>query len=121
MATIARHLLIRAIVLAAVRNSGADAGQTPLKPVAIIESIIAGKFTTEFSDGKTLISTTEAGGTASFMVPDGFGPADVMSLALEALQRIKNGDFGPDEDNLDPYLNFKRIKRLRCSFAQARL
>jgi hypothetical protein len=114
-----RNLLIRAVVLAAVRASGGDAGQTTLKPVAILEGIVTGKFTAEFSNGKTLISTSEAGGSVSFMLPSDFGPADVMTLAMEAIQRIKAGDFGPSEDNLDPYANWPRIKRLRVSFAKA--
>ncbi|MDE2100952.1 MAG: hypothetical protein KGL39_27140 [Patescibacteria group bacterium] len=111
-----RNLLIRGIVLSAVRAAG-DGQQ--LKPVAILENVVIGKFNTEFSNGKVLVSTNEAGGSVSFMVPGDFGPDEVMALAYEAIQRIKSGDFGPNEDSPDPYFNLRRIKRLRISFAKA--
>ena len=114
-----RNLLLRAVVLAAVRSSGGDGAQNKVTPVAILENIVMGKFSTEFTDGKTLVSSSEAGGSVSFSVPFNFGPDQVMTLAMEAIQRIKAGDFGPDENNPDPYLNMRRIKRLRASFAKA--
>jgi len=86
----------------------------PASPRKALESIILGKFTTEATDGKTLISTTEGGGTATFAFPSDFGPAEVMALAEEAIEWL---DQQPDPDN--PDLRQRRILRLRASFDQA--
>lgn len=110
-----RNLLLRAIVLAAVRQQKAT-GQMPVEQ---LEGIVVGKFQTEFSDGKTLISTSENGGSASFTLAGAFTPDEVVALAMETIQRINQGDFGCDPNNLNPYLNFRRIKRLRVSFGKA--
>ncbi|MEI8289563.1 MAG: hypothetical protein WCH99_08810 [Verrucomicrobiota bacterium] len=102
-------------MLAAVRQSK----PTKKTPVELLEEIIVGKFTTEFSDGKTLVSTSENGGSVSFSLGGAFTPDEVTSLCMEVIMRIKSGDFGADEKDLDPYKGLRRIKRLRASFAKA--
>ncbi len=102
-------------MLAAVRQVK-PTGKTPVEQ---LEAIVIGKFTTEFADGKTLVSTSENGGSVSFSLGGAFTPDEVTALCMEAIQRIKAGDFGSDENNLNPYLNFRRIVRLRASFAKA--
>lgn len=101
-----RLVLIRAFVRAAKLQAGAAS-----TPKAVLEQIILGKFTSEATHGKTLISTTEAGGTATFILPDSFGPAEVMALAEEAIEWLENQ---PDPNN--PNLSPRRISRLRVSF-----
>lgn len=110
-----RNLLLRAIVLAAVRQQAS----TKVLPVAQLEQIVLGRFDCEFREGKTLISTSENGGSASFTMGGMFTPDEVTALAYEAIQRINAGDFGSDPTQLDPYYNMRRIKRLRASFAKA--
>jgi len=110
-----RNLLLRSVVIAAVKQQQ-SAGKNPVEQ---LEEIVIGKFNSEFTDGKTLVSTSENGGSASFSLGGAFTPDEVTALAVEAIQRIKAGDFGVDENNLNPYLNFRRIKRLRVSFAKA--
>ncbi len=105
-----RQLLLRAFVRAAKRQ----ADQTSTTPTAVLEQIITGRFTSEATEGKTLITTTEAGGTATFILPAGFGPADVMALAEEAIEWLEQQ---PDPNN--PNLSARRIVRLRVSFGKA--
>lgn len=110
-----RNLLLRAIVLAAVRQAKSE----KKTPVELLEGLIVGKFTTEFSDGKTLVSTSENGGSVSFSLGGAFTPDEVTALCMECIMRIKAGDFGDDETNINPYMGLRRIKRLRVSFAKA--
>lgn len=103
-----RNMLIRALLLGAKKTGPTPAGA--------LESIILGKFTAEFSNGSTVISTSEAGGNVTFSLMSDLTPGDVAALAMECLSRLKAGDFGDEED---PDLVPRRIKRLRVSFAKA--
>lgn len=106
-------MLMRALIRAAIKKAESG-GQT--KPIDILTSIITGRFEMEFTDGKTVISTAEAGGSVSFATMPGLMPDDVLALAEEAIERLEAGDFG-DKDA--PTLTSRRIKRLRASFAKA--
>ena len=99
------------MVLAAVR-SGKASGKTPAD---MLEEIVIGKFSSELSDGKTVISVTEAGGTSSFAIVGGMTPADIVEIAMEALTWLQDQE---DPAN-PPVVPAKRIKRLRVSFAKA--
>jgi hypothetical protein len=116
-----RYLQMRAMILAAVRTAQeqteAQDGATPTKvaPSAVLEGIVMGKFETELQEGKTLISTNEAGGTASFCIVGGLNPSDIVEIAMEALTWLQDQ---PDPNN-PPVYPAKRIKRLRASFAKA--
>jgi len=103
-----RQLLVRAFVRAAMLQANGGA----IKPV--LEQIILGKFQSEVTDGKTLVSTSEAGGTVTFALPNNLGPAEIMALAEEAIEWLDNQ---PDPAN--PNLSPRRIRRLRVSFDKA--
>ncbi len=105
-----RYLLIRALALSALRQKTEEN-----TPIDILEEIIIGKFTTEVANGKTLISTTEAGGSATFALMGSFGPDEIMSLVMETIVWINSQ---PDPEDYEPYPT-RRIKRLRASFAKA--
>jgi hypothetical protein len=104
-----RYMLIRAMALAAKKS--ASAGKTPIQ---VLEDIVVGKFTTEFSDGRTVISTSEAGGSTTFAVVPDMGPNDIVALAMETIGWI-NEQADPVNYETTP----RRIKRLRVSFAKA--
>ena len=59
-----RHLVIL-ILARAARKVAREAGRTPIE---VLEDLLVAKFQTALSDGKALISTTEAGGTAKRVV-----------------------------------------------------
>lgn len=103
-----RLLLLRALVRAAKLQYGSGS------PKPVLEQIILGKFESEVTNGKTVISTTEAGGTVTFVVADSLGPAEVLTLAEEAIEWL---DQQPDPAN--PNLSPRRIRRLRVSFDKA--
>src|SRR5689334_5514064 len=115
MAANNRHLLVRAMALAAKKQSSDDK-----TPIQVLEDIVVGKFTSEFSDGRTLISSSEAGGQTTFQIMGDLTPADVVSLAMETIAAIKGGEFG-DEEELENVHATRRIKRLRVSFAKAQV
>lgn len=116
-----RYLQMRALILAAVRTAQANAeastpdSDEPKTPADVLESIVLGKFDNELKEGKTLISSSEAGGSFSFSIVGGLSPADVVELAMEALTWLNQQ---PDPLNPEVFPS-KRIKRLRVSFAKA--
>jgi hypothetical protein len=116
-----RYLQMRAMILAAVRTAEAQteategAAPTTVTPASVLEGIVMGKFETELQEGKTLISTSEAGGTASFSIVGGLNPSDIVEIAMEALTWLQDQ---PDPNN-PPVYPTKRIKRMRASFAKA--
>ena len=113
------------MILAAVRTAQANTSAQPtnpdgsqctaVTPASILEGIVMGRFQTELQEGKTLISTTEAGGTASFSIVGGLNPSDVVEIAMEALTWLQD----QRDPNNPPVLPNKRIRRLRASFAKA--
>ena len=113
---------MRALVLAAVRTAQAQAESATasadaktLTPIGVLENIILGRFDSEIQNGKTLVSTNEAGGSASFTLMYDLTPSDIMELSMEAITWINSQ---PDPSNPDVY-PARRIKRLRASFAKA--
>lgn len=108
-------MLLRALALAALRGAEKAKDKTP---VQILEEIVLGRFTSDFTDGKTVISTSEAGGSVSFQLPDSFTPAEVMALAMECIARINSGEYGA-ADTLPNVIPQRVIKRLRGSFWNA--
>jgi|SRR5579884_956527 len=107
MATSVNHeLVVRAIVRAAIEaNQG--------NPKAALVQIISGHYSTSVSDGKTLVHAEEAGGAVQFMVPQGYGPLEIMALVEEAIQFI---EAQPDQSNI--CLKTRRIKFFRFSFGR---
>jgi hypothetical protein len=72
-----RNMLVRALVRAA-KVQGEASGK---KPVEVLTDIITGKFSLDFSDGRTVISTSEAGGTGKNLM-DTLPRAAARRLAL---------------------------------------
>lgn len=83
-------------------------------PKSVLEGIVLGQFTSNATNGRTVISTSEAGGTVTFTLPADLGPADVMTVADEALSIVETS-----ADPLNPTVGSRRIRRLRASFAKA--
>lgn len=83
-------------------------------PKSVLEGIVLGQFTSTATNGRTVISTTEGGGSTTFTLPADLGPADVMTLADEALSLVENA-----EDPENPTVSTRRIMRLRASFGKA--
>lgn len=108
-----KTLLLRAFLRGAKLRAD-ELGETT--PKAILESVILGKFKLEATNGRTVVSVGEAGGSTSFMIPQMLGPADVMALAEEAIEFLESL---PDPEN--PNLSFRRIRRFRVSFSKATL
>src|SRR6185503_11964032 len=80
-----RNMLVRALIRAA-KVQGEASGK---KPVEVLTDIITGKFSLDFSDGRTVISTSEAGGSVTFATMPNLGPDDVLAMAEEAIERLE--------------------------------
>jgi hypothetical protein len=105
--------LARAFVRAAkIRATELGGGNTPKK---ILEAILVGQFTSSATNGRTLIRTSEAGGSVEFAIAADLSPAEVMEITEQALQIVEQSD-----DPTNPEMPTRRIQRLRASFAQAR-
>lgn len=105
-----RIVLVRSFVESA-RAIGAEAGKPLTLVLAEIRNAI---FRDELQNGKILISSSEAGGTVTFVVPPGHSPLEIMALAQEAIDWCSGF---PDPNN--PSASTRRIRRLRASFDQA--
>lgn len=103
-----RLLLLRAYLRSAV-NQAAKCGKTPTQ---LLEDVQLGKFNVEATDGRTILSTTEAGGTVTFAFPGELTPGDVLEYTEEALEWLSE-QTNPDA----PVLDWKRpARRLRMTF-----
>lgn len=102
--------LLRAFIRAAVLRADELGGANT--PTTILNAIILGKFISEATNGRTLISTQEAGGSATYTLPAMLGPADVMELAEEALEWL-NQQTDPNDPDLG---QLQPVKRLRATF-----
>jgi hypothetical protein len=105
-----RSTLIRAIISSA-RTQAAAQGKTLTQ---VLRAVRDGRFSSDLINGRTVISTSEAGGSVTFNIPTGMQPLEVMTLFQEALDYCASF---PDPDN--PKLCSNRIMRLRVSFAKA--
>jgi hypothetical protein len=63
---------------------------SPNTPKSILEGILLGQFTSSATNGRTLIRTTEAGGSVEFILPADLGPAEVMAICDEALRIVES-------------------------------
>lgn len=107
MATLSLSAFLRAAKLKATKDG------VSLK--AVVESIVLGQFESSVVDGRTLVRTSEGGGSVDFALPDGLTPGELLELASEALRWIAAQ---PDPDN--PGLP-RSVKRLRVCFDRATL
>jgi hypothetical protein len=109
--TLLRNAFIRAAVLEA---AAADPATTAR---ALLQTIIRGKFTTDATNGRTVISTSEAGGTVTFTLPDALSPAEVMIRAEQAIEWLER-----QEDPDDPDLTkLRSTRRYRATFHGAQV
>lgn len=102
------QLLLNAFVRAAVLH-GASVDKTPR---VVLQEIILGKFNSEATNGRTVVTVSEGGGTTSFTLPEGLGPSDVMAMAEEAIELL-NTFATPDSPDLT---QLRRVTRLRPCF-----
>jgi hypothetical protein len=84
----------------------------PATPKSVLEAILFGRFTTDVRNGKTVISTSEAGGSVTFSFSDSLSPSDIIAVAEQALEWLESQ---PDPDNPD-MSGLARVKRLRAAF-----
>ena len=82
-------------------------------PRELLEELIDRKFSV--ADNGMVVSSSEANGSVSFGVPAGFGPDDVVELAIETLRWVMEQ---PDPTDYD-WLSRKRSTRIRVSFLRA--
>jgi predicted metal-dependent hydrolase len=101
--------LLRAFIRAAQAQAVTIGGSATAKSVLMI--IITGQFTSTAQNGRTLIESSEAGGTVRFTIPNSLGPAEVTQLAEEAIEWLEANTAA---DGSTPAL--KRVKRLRFCF-----
>lgn len=99
---------------ASLQAAAVDDESTTAKTV--LEAILLGKFTSEATNGKTVVSVGEGGSTTSWTVLSDLSPADVMNLAHAALCHLEQTQEDPDDPDVS---GFRRATRLRCSFRKA--
>lgn len=99
---------IRALVrVAKIKNSAA--------PLQFLKDLLVAIYDGgDFSSGKILINSQEAGGAVTFAIPAGHSPKSLMALVEEAIEWLEQQD-----DPTDPDLSPRRIRRLRASFVKA--
>ena len=105
---------LRAMLIGAIRA----AKRGGIENLEMLGRLIEGKFDAELSEGKTLISTSEAGGTATFAMI-GVSPDDIAAMACECLTILTTEFDDPNAVVWTDLIQTKRIKRLRVSFAKA--
>ena len=107
MATLSLTTFVQAVILKA-RRDGAT-------PAAVAEGILSGNFASAVVNGRTVIRTSEAGGSTEFALPQGLTPAELIDLAGRALRWIES-----EPDPANPGLP-RPVKRLRVCFDRATL
>jgi hypothetical protein len=110
--------MLIAFVTAAVKIAQERQGQMPpdqkaVTPICVLDEIIIGRFKHDIAEGKTLVSSSEAGGSVAFSLAGEFTPADVIDLAVEAKMWIAQQE-NPDDPTC--YRWPKRRTRLRATF-----
>lgn len=105
----------RVSLSAFVRAAKLKATKDGVSLKAVVESIVLGQFESSVVNGRTLVRTSEGGGSVDFALPEGLTPGDLLELASEALRWI---EAQPDPDN--PGLP-RSVKRLRVCFDRAML
>ena len=88
--------------------------KAPANPLRYLEDWQA-SLSDDVKGGSFLQSTSEAGGSVGFAILPGFNPHSMIRLLEEAIQKLST-----DADPVNPsFLQPRRIKRLRVSFAKA--
>ncbi len=84
-------------------------------PAEILMQIMRGAFRI-VSAGRILVSTSEAGGTASFAIPEGAGQAEVLAIAARCYSWLEQQ---PDPLNPNVSAKAKRSNVLHFTFNRA--
>jgi hypothetical protein len=95
------------------QRQGAQSGKTA---VQVLEAVIDNQFTSVAKNGRTVVTTSEAGGSVTFHIDAGLNPTSVIQIAQRALNFIKS-----QADPANPVTHNRDIQRLRVSFAKANL
>lgn len=82
---------------------------------SVVEDILFARFESSIRNGRTVIRTSEAGGSTDFTLPAGLTPTELIELANQALRWLQAQ---PDPEN--PRLP-KAVRRLRVCFDRAAL
>ena len=82
---------------------------------AVVEAIVLGQFESSVVNGRTIVSTSEAGGSVEFSLPEGLTPGELLELASAALRWIE-AQADPDNPGVP-----RQVKRLRACFDRATL
>jgi len=82
--------------------------------VEALEGLVSAKWTSQVVNGQTVVSTSEAGGSVTFTFDRAFTPADLATMAEEALEWV-NTLVDPEK----PPLDVPRYNRLHPTFHKA--
>ena len=106
------YIVVRGFAGSAQRE-GVRVGKTA---VEVLDAVIDGQFNSVSKNGRTIVSTSEGGGSVTFNVDLALSPKGVISLATEAKDFITS-----QADPLNPVTTNRRIRRLRVSLSKANL
>ena len=70
--------------------------EPPVDPIALLEGILKGHFETTVKNGGVLVSTSDEGQSASFMVPEGLDAGTIMEFASEGIDWFQSQGDPPD-------------------------
>lgn len=108
------EMVIHLLRAAGLRAQELTAAGRPTTARALLEGVLVGRFTTEFSNGRVVASVSENGGSTSFSYPAGITPEDVTIISGRALSRLDAyGVDAPTAEMLRPK------RRLRMTFHNA--
>lgn len=82
---------------------------------AVLEAILLGRFESAVVEGRTLVRTSEGGGSVEFSIPEGLTPAELMNLAADGLAWLER------QPNPETAALPRPVKRLRVCFDRASL
>ncbi|HEY1790690.1 MAG TPA: hypothetical protein VGJ73_21260 [Verrucomicrobiae bacterium] len=113
------YTILIAFVTAAAKIAGEQQdNQNPnpnkVTPISVLDDIIIGRFKSDIAEGKTLVSSSEAGGSVGFTLVGSLTPADVVAKAVEAKMWINSQ---ADPNNPETWRWPERRMRLRVTFS----
>ena len=82
--------------------------------ISALNALVTSKWSSSVVNGQTILSTSEAGGSVTFTFDRAYTPADLATMAEEALEWLN-----PLVDPEDPPLDLPRYNRLHPTFHKA--
>lgn len=101
----ASSALLQTVLRGAILKAKAS-GKTP---TAVLEAVLLSRFNAELSNGKTIVSISEAGGTTSFQLPGNLSPDKIAMLINDALGWLEAQE-DPNNPDLSSLNTTRRIK-----------